>query len=414
MLKRIDRYNFLSGAYFLAYYYPTHVNISDQYSQSLLRFKDGIEPEVTNWSKVAGACLKNVIDVDLIIRVLGSKEIKANGNSPLDVLCKEIEKSLITAKYSPDLLWKTRPTASLHSLPSKSARVSELNGVYKFKLPPYISNSKPIKLLLVDDIITSGTTMVSIYQAIKRISSNINVYFFSLGKTYDSWKGDSLNNNHMSVLFTKYLKDVPGPIDPINDLGEDIELDEDIELSEVRPLDLSVGEVNEESETDNFNVFITNKDNGIPPGPNLVLAKNGEWEPAKGYKWANSIPGDFTVVINPPGPNLIRTHDDKWRPASGYNWANSIPGDFTVVKDGCFIATTVYGDYNSLDVFIFRNFRDNYLQHHLIGKLFIRFYYWIGPSLSIVISFLYLKTAVRFGLDLIKLSILNRKTPNKV
>ena len=56
-------------------------------------------------------------------------------------------------------------------------------------------------------------------------------------------------------------------------------------------------------------------------------------------------------------------------------------------KSSCFIATAVYGDPNNLNGLILRKFRDNYLQKIYLGKIFINFYYKVGPLISDIISF---------------------------
>ena len=49
-------------------------------------------------------------------------------------------------------------------------------------------------------------------------------------------------------------------------------------------------------------------------------------------------------------------------------------------NSGCYIATMVYGDYEHPQVLILREFRDNFLAHYLLGRVFIRFYYKYSPS----------------------------------
>jgi len=48
---------------------------------------------------------------------------------------------------------------------------------------------------------------------------------------------------------------------------------------------------------------------------------------------------------------------------------------------GCFIATHVYGSYNSKEVIQFRHFRDSYLNTFYFGRLLIDIYYKVSPSL---------------------------------
>lgn len=48
---------------------------------------------------------------------------------------------------------------------------------------------------------------------------------------------------------------------------------------------------------------------------------------------------------------------------------------------GCYIATAVYGSYDCPEVWTLRRYRDNELARSLIGKMFIRTYYSISPTL---------------------------------
>ena len=50
-------------------------------------------------------------------------------------------------------------------------------------------------------------------------------------------------------------------------------------------------------------------------------------------------------------------------------------------KEGCYIATMVYGSYDAPQVVALREFRDSKLKPYLIGRLFVHFYYTISPHL---------------------------------
>jgi hypothetical protein len=50
-------------------------------------------------------------------------------------------------------------------------------------------------------------------------------------------------------------------------------------------------------------------------------------------------------------------------------------------NSGCYIATMAYGDYDHPKVLVLRNFRDETLERHLLGRWFIRAYYTTSPSL---------------------------------
>jgi len=52
-------------------------------------------------------------------------------------------------------------------------------------------------------------------------------------------------------------------------------------------------------------------------------------------------------------------------------------------NDGCcYIATSVYGDYNAPEVLILRGFRDEKLMPTVLGRLFVKIYYAFSPPLA--------------------------------
>ncbi len=51
-------------------------------------------------------------------------------------------------------------------------------------------------------------------------------------------------------------------------------------------------------------------------------------------------------------------------------------------KKGCFIATAVYGSNNASEVQKFYQFRDDVLSQHFLGRVFIKFYYLVSPTLA--------------------------------
>lgn len=66
---------------------------------------------------------------------------------------------------------------------------------------------------------------------------------------------------------------------------------------------------------------------------------------------------------------------------------------------GCFIATSVYGNYDHPIVFDLRQFRDNWLAKKNYGRKFIQWYYRKGPMLASWID--KSKTRKLFALSLI-------------
>lgn len=51
------------------------------------------------------------------------------------------------------------------------------------------------------------------------------------------------------------------------------------------------------------------------------------------------------------------------------------------LKDGCYIATAVYGSYDCPQVWTLRRYRDDVLGKNVFGRLFIRIYYAVSPVL---------------------------------
>lgn len=50
-------------------------------------------------------------------------------------------------------------------------------------------------------------------------------------------------------------------------------------------------------------------------------------------------------------------------------------------KDGCYIATAVYGSYDCPEVWTLRRFRDYKLKQTTLGRIFVCCYYAVSPTL---------------------------------
>lgn len=68
-------------------------------------------------------------------------------------------------------------------------------------------------------------------------------------------------------------------------------------------------------------------------------------------------------------------------PTTTPNVATETYRDGAAGKSGCYIATYVYGSYDCPEVIVLRNFRDNVLSQHAVGRQFIRLYYAVSPKL---------------------------------
>lgn len=63
------------------------------------------------------------------------------------------------------------------------------------------------------------------------------------------------------------------------------------------------------------------------------------------------------------------------------NYSQTTPSSSTKSSGGCYVATCVYGSYDCSQVWTLRRYRDNILASTWYGRLFIRTYYAISPTL---------------------------------
>jgi hypothetical protein len=54
---------------------------------------------------------------------------------------------------------------------------------------------------------------------------------------------------------------------------------------------------------------------------------------------------------------------------------------YKIPKQGCYIATAVYGSYDCPEVWVLRRFRDQFLLRSSFGKVFVKMYYFVSPVL---------------------------------
>ena len=58
-----------------------------------------------------------------------------------------------------------------------------------------------------------------------------------------------------------------------------------------------------------------------------------------------------------------------------------VPPQFFERNNGsCYVATSIYGSYDCPEVWTLRRFRDNTLAKTIPGRLFIKFYYAVSPT----------------------------------
>lgn len=174
-----DRIHGLDHVYFSAYHHALRAEQRDTISQYLHDFNEGVEPQTSRWISFVAPLICSAGPFDVIVRVLRSGELSADGTSTLDRLCKAIALQS-GATYAPERLVKTRTTRTLQGLGGRAAHRKELDGAYVFEGSAIKAGAR---ILVVDDILTTGSTLEVVASAIKQSLPDAEIVGFVLGRT---------------------------------------------------------------------------------------------------------------------------------------------------------------------------------------------------------------------------------------
>jgi predicted amidophosphoribosyltransferase len=155
--------------YYLCSYLPRTVG-KDALSLSLLKFKQRFQPDLDAWTAAATDLLDDLpFSPDtIIVRALRHNETVARPEFPcaLDLLGHSLAARL-HCRYLPALLIKTRPTLPGKFL-TRNQRRSQLESVYQLApVAPAPEPGSPTPFLLIDDILTSGSTMRALIHTLR-------------------------------------------------------------------------------------------------------------------------------------------------------------------------------------------------------------------------------------------------------
>ena len=116
------------------------------------------------------------LNADYIITIPSSKSrIKQRGYNHTDILANSLSKKINIPYIKPLTKIKdTKPLARLNPL----ERFLEINGA--FEISDKTNNLDYKRILLIDDILTTGTTAIEISKLLKEGFSNIKIYFLVL------------------------------------------------------------------------------------------------------------------------------------------------------------------------------------------------------------------------------------------
>lgn len=180
----------LSESYYLAYYMP-YGDVTN-WTSRIHKFKNKEDEEdyeiLTNL--VTNAIKEDDLQFDFVVRALGHNNKYARKDDPIRDFAVEVAKAS-NARYIPMLIKKHNATAPLHTM-GRQARFQVSRGNYyvdESKRKELDLNNK--KILIVDDITTTGSSLIEICRALHEIWPKAKVYSLCLART----KNDNPNAN---------------------------------------------------------------------------------------------------------------------------------------------------------------------------------------------------------------------------
>jgi predicted amidophosphoribosyltransferase len=192
LLESVKRYQGVELLYHVAYYHAARVGYQDIVSRSLHDFKDGCEPQTARWISLAAPKVCRDLKFDVIVRVLATAELKVSPGTPLDRLCEAIAGGS-GAKYEPERLEKGKAVRAMTSLGGRVARAKEIDGVYAFDATGLAADAR---ILLVDDIATTGATLEAVSRAITKSLPGAAIICFVLGRVEAQLQNKHIDPNY--------------------------------------------------------------------------------------------------------------------------------------------------------------------------------------------------------------------------
>ncbi|HMI60987.1 MAG TPA: hypothetical protein VK518_08765 [Puia sp.] len=169
--------------YYLCKYLPLSAGV-DPLSRSLLKFKRGIQPDLDAWIESTLEVFHNIpLSPDtIIIRALRHDETQVHESPPasLDLLGQALA-ATFQCQFRPSLLCKSRTTLSNKGL-TRNQRETELNDVYSLAQENLPLPDPPTPFLLIDDILTTGTTIRTIIHTLHQAFPLSPLQIFTLAR----------------------------------------------------------------------------------------------------------------------------------------------------------------------------------------------------------------------------------------
>jgi len=179
-------------------------------SHSLVRFKQRLQPDLGAWIACAGDLLAHLSfsPQTIILRALRHEEttIRPEFPSALDLLGQALALKF-GCRYRPDLLSKTRATLP-GKLLTRSQRVTQLRNVYRMGDAFGADFIPDTSILVIDDILTTGTTMRAIIRAVSERLPQCRIEAFTLTRAdYGSPDPETMRGDetHTAEVLKKHI-----------------------------------------------------------------------------------------------------------------------------------------------------------------------------------------------------------------
>lgn len=170
--------------YHCTFYQPVSAG-KDSFSHSLLRFKEGKQPDLSGWLDCALESFGSapIPGGTLIVRALHHYETRL---SPLPTALDLLGTTLAEEYhhyYCPRLLQKKTLTLPIKGL-TRAERRSRLKDLYCIDedYAASLPEKSPASILVIDDLLTTGTTARAIIRLLKRFYQRAGVAVFTLAR----------------------------------------------------------------------------------------------------------------------------------------------------------------------------------------------------------------------------------------
>ena len=182
----------LSEVYYLAYYMP--YGDETNWTSRIRKFKN--QEDVADYkvltNLVTGAIKEDNLQFDFVVRVLGHNHKSAKKGDSIRDFAIEVSKAT-NARYIPALIKKHNVTDPLHTM-GKADRLQATKGNYYVDLSVYEDlNLNNKKVLIVDDITTTGSSLIEICRALHEVWPDAKVYALCLARTKNDNPSANLN-----------------------------------------------------------------------------------------------------------------------------------------------------------------------------------------------------------------------------